>query len=230
MLSSATSRIVLTSSIITTHPSRIACTNAESTSRTVPAVVGGGDELVAEQILVAGRAAADLHEPVERDAVAVLDLPAAVSPQPVGDRAGDLALAGSGRTDQPQERRLAGTVACRSARRRVRRSARRAAAAGRSACRPGGRSDRSATRARAGRGRARGRGRPRWRPGRWWTGLDRSRSCATSFRWWDACGRRASSPVDGSARFRRRTRWRRPGGVRRWRRSRRLAWRRRPGR
>jgi hypothetical protein len=32
--SSATSRAVLTSSIITTHPSRIACTNAESTSAT----------------------------------------------------------------------------------------------------------------------------------------------------------------------------------------------------
>ena len=74
------------------------------------AVVGGGDELVAEQIFVAGGTAADLHEPVERDAAAMLDLPSAFSPQAVGDRAGDLALAGSGRTDQPQERRLAGSV------------------------------------------------------------------------------------------------------------------------
>ena len=42
MLSSATSRMVLTSSIITTQPSRIACTNAESTSRTVPASSAAG--------------------------------------------------------------------------------------------------------------------------------------------------------------------------------------------
>jgi hypothetical protein len=42
MLSRATSRIVLTSSIITTHPSRIACTNAESISRTVPASSAAG--------------------------------------------------------------------------------------------------------------------------------------------------------------------------------------------
>jgi hypothetical protein len=37
--------------------------------------------------------------------VALLDAPAAVGPQPVGDRPGDLALAGPGRADQPQERR-----------------------------------------------------------------------------------------------------------------------------
>ncbi len=43
-------------------------------------VVSGGDELVAEQVLVARWAAGDLDEPVERDAVTVLNLAAAVSP------------------------------------------------------------------------------------------------------------------------------------------------------
>jgi hypothetical protein len=43
----------------------------------------------------------------ERLAVTGLDHAAALRPQPVGDRAGDLALAGAGRTDQPQEPRPA---------------------------------------------------------------------------------------------------------------------------
>ena len=37
--------------------------------------------------------------------MALLDLAAAVGPQPVGDRARDLRLARAGRADQPQERR-----------------------------------------------------------------------------------------------------------------------------
>ena len=69
-------------------------------------VVGGGDELVAEQVLVTGRAAGDLHEPVERDAVTVLYVPSAVSPQPVRDTSGQLRLPRTGWSDEPQERRL----------------------------------------------------------------------------------------------------------------------------
>ena len=52
MLSSATSRMVLTSSIITTQPSRIACTNAGVDEPDGAGGVGGRDELVAEQELV----------------------------------------------------------------------------------------------------------------------------------------------------------------------------------
>ena len=106
MLSSATSRIVLTSSIITTQPSRIACTNAGVDEPDGAGVVGGGDELVAEQVLVAGRAAGDLDEPVERDAVTVLYVAAAGLPEPVGDTSGELRLPRSGWSDQAQERRL----------------------------------------------------------------------------------------------------------------------------
>ena len=104
--SSATSRAVLTSSIITTQPSRIACTNAESTSCTCPPAAGDRDVVVAEEELVRRRARLQLDEPVERGAVPVGDLAAAAGPQAVGDRAGDLALARAGRADQPQERRL----------------------------------------------------------------------------------------------------------------------------
>ena len=101
----ATSRVVLTSSIITTQPSRIACTNAESTSAHLPAGAGERHVVVAEEVLVRGRAGLHLDEAVERAAVALADRPAAAGPQAVGDRARDLALAGAGRPDQPQERR-----------------------------------------------------------------------------------------------------------------------------
>ena len=105
-----TSRAVLTSSIITTQPSRIACTNAESTSVTCPPAPASGHALVAEEVLVRGRAGLHLDEAVERRAVALLDRAAAVGPQAVGDRAGDLALAGAGRADQAQEARARGVV------------------------------------------------------------------------------------------------------------------------
>ena len=104
-----TSRAVLTSSIITTQPSRIACTNAESTSETCPPAPASGHALVAEEVLVRGRAGLHLDEAVERRAVAVLDRAAAVGPEPVGDRAGDLALARAGRADQAQEVERAGS-------------------------------------------------------------------------------------------------------------------------
>src|SRR4051812_49944454 len=91
--SSATSRIVLTSSIITTQPCCIASTNAAGISRTSPGgVLAVGDVLVAERELVRGRAAAHLGVAVERLAAARLDRPAALGPQPVGDRPRDLAL------------------------------------------------------------------------------------------------------------------------------------------
>ena len=61
---------------------------------------------MAEQVLVAGRAAGDLDEPVERDAVTVLYVAAAGLPEPVGHTSGQLRLPGSGWSDQAQERRL----------------------------------------------------------------------------------------------------------------------------
>ena len=105
-----TSRAVLTSSIITTQPSRIACTNAESTSATCPPGAGDGHPVVAEEELVRARAGLHLDEAVERGAAAVLDRAAALGPEPVGDRAGDLALARAGRADQAQEARARGVV------------------------------------------------------------------------------------------------------------------------
>ena len=74
--------------------------------RHLPAAPGDRDVVVAEEELVRRRARLQLDEPVERDAVPVGDLAAAAGPEAVGDRAGDLALAGAGRADQPQERRL----------------------------------------------------------------------------------------------------------------------------
>ena len=73
----------------------------------VAGVLAVGDVLVAERELVRGRSAGHLGVAVERLAVARLDRPAALGPQPVGDRARDLALAGAGRADQPQEPRPA---------------------------------------------------------------------------------------------------------------------------
>ena len=73
---------------------------------------GAGDRhpFVAEEELVRGRAGLHLDEAVERRAAAVLDRAAALGPQPVGDRAGDLALARAGRADQAQEARARGVV------------------------------------------------------------------------------------------------------------------------
>ena len=133
--SSATSRAVLTSSIITTHPSRIACTNAESTSCHLPPGPGDRDVVVAEEELVRRRAGLQLDEPVERGAVPVGDLTAAAGPEAVGDRAGDLALAGAGRADQPQERRRGRVVHVEQREGELVDRLRRAGTAGRSACR-----------------------------------------------------------------------------------------------
>jgi hypothetical protein len=47
-----------------------------------------------------------LDEPVEPSPVPVGDLAAPAGPEAIGDRAGDLALAGARRADQPRERRL----------------------------------------------------------------------------------------------------------------------------
>ncbi len=74
--------------------------------RHLAAGAGDRDVVVAEEELVRRRAGLQLDEPVERGAVPVGDLAAAAGPEAVGDRAGDLALAGAGRADQPQERRL----------------------------------------------------------------------------------------------------------------------------
>src|SRR3954454_2252435 len=98
-----TSRAVLTSSIITTQPSRIACTNAESTSETCPPAPATGTHSWRREELVRARPGLHLHEPVDRHAAAVLHDVAAFGPESVGDRAGDLALACSGRADQAQE-------------------------------------------------------------------------------------------------------------------------------
>ena len=72
----------------------------------LPAGAGDRHVVVAEEELVRRRARLELDEPVERRSVPVGDLPVAAGPEPVGDRAGDLALARAGRADQPQERRL----------------------------------------------------------------------------------------------------------------------------
>ena len=161
--------------------------------RDLPAGAGDRHPFVAEEELVRGRAGLHLDEAVERRAAAVLDRAAALGPQPVGDRARDLALARAGRADQAQEARARPGRPCPAARARARRRARRAASAGRSACRRAARSARSAARARA---RRRGGGR-----------AARSPSAATS----SSCARaavialmRGLLSIGGSQRARRR--------------------------
>ena len=72
----------------------------------LPASTGDRDVVVAEEELIGRRDGLKLDEPVERGSVPLGDLAAAARPQPVRDRAGDLALARAGRADQPQKARL----------------------------------------------------------------------------------------------------------------------------
>src|SRR6185503_14709381 len=69
-----------------------------------------GDVLVLEGELVRGWSAGHLGVAVERLAVTGLDAPSAAGPEPVGDGAGDLALARAGRADQAQESRAVGVL------------------------------------------------------------------------------------------------------------------------